>query len=50
MLSPLTKLTNLTAGMHPAVKIGLLIAAAAVTWYAVKTYQQSNKQPDLDPE
>ena len=41
MLSPVAKLTNLTSGMHPAVKIGLLVAAAALTWYAAKAYQRS---------
>jgi hypothetical protein len=51
MLSPIAKLNNLTTGMHPAVKVGLLIAAAALTWYAVKAYQRSNARPlDSNPE
>jgi uncharacterized membrane protein YebE (DUF533 family) len=49
MISPVAKLTSLTNGMHPAVKIGLLVAAAALTWYAYKVYQRSNApQPDPD--
>lgn len=51
MLSPLARLTNLTSGMHPAVKIGLLIAAAGLTWYAVRAYRQSSStRPDAGPE
>jgi hypothetical protein len=42
MLSPVAKLTELTRGMHPAVKIGLMIAAAAAALYAVKAYQRSH--------
>jgi len=35
----LTSLKNAAQGMHPAVKIGLLIATVAVAWYVVKNYQ-----------
>lgn len=51
MFSPVAKLTNLTHGMHPAIKVGLLIAAAAATWYLVRTYRQSNRSGlDAGPE
>mgnify|MGYP001818123976 CR=1 FL=1 len=51
MFSPVAKLNELTRGMHPAVKIGLLIAAAAATLYAVRAYQRSSTaQLDAGPE
>jgi uncharacterized membrane protein len=51
MLSPIARLTNLTNGMHPAVKVGLLIAAAGLAWYALRAYRQSSaSRLDAGPE
>jgi hypothetical protein len=51
MPASLQRISDLTKSMPPAVTIGLLVAAAALTWYAAKTYQrQKAAQLDIDLE
>jgi hypothetical protein len=51
MSSPLKQVSKLTKNMHPVVTIGVLIAAAAATWYAAKAYQKyKESQPGAELE
>jgi len=49
MPAPINNLAQMAKGMHPAVKVGALIATVALAWYVVKIYQ-SSKEMAVDSE